>query len=39
MAEYSRYRVSGLYLVSGFGLIDLCLAIHGIYGVLTYLAG
>jgi predicted permease len=39
LAEYSAAPRFRTILVSGFGLIALCLAIAGIYGVLTYLVG
>ncbi len=37
LSEYSAAPRFGTILVSGFGLIALCLAVAGIYGVLTYL--
>ena len=39
LAEYSAEPRFRTILVSGFGLIALCLAVVGIYGVLTYLVG
>ena len=39
LAEYSAAPRFRTILVSGFGLIALCLAVAGIYGVLTYLVG
>ena len=39
LAEYSAAPRFRTILVSGFGLIALCLAVVGIYGVLTYLVG
>jgi ABC-type antimicrobial peptide transport system permease subunit len=39
LAEYSAAPRFRTVLVSGFGLIALCLAVAGIYGVLTYLVG
>jgi len=39
LAEYSAAPRFRAILVSGFGLIALCLAVAGIYGVLTCLVG
>lgn len=39
LAEYSAAPRFRTILVSGLGLIALCLAVAGIYGVLTYLVG
>ena len=39
LAEYSAAPRFRTILVSGFALIALCLAVAGIYGVLTYLVG
>lgn len=39
LAEYAAAPRFRTILVSGFGLIALCLAAAGIYGVLTYLVG
>jgi putative ABC transport system permease protein len=39
LAEYSAAPRFRTILVSGFGLLALCLAFAGIYGVLTYLVG
>jgi putative ABC transport system permease protein len=39
LAEYSAAPRFRTILVSSFGLIALCLAVAGIYGVLTYLVG
>jgi len=39
LAEYSAAPRFRTVLVSGFGLIALCLAVAGVYGVLTYLVG
>jgi predicted permease len=39
LAEYVAAPRFRTILVSGFGLIALCLAVAGIYGVLTYLVG
>ncbi len=39
LAEYSAAPRFRTILVSGFGLIALCLAVAGIYGVLTYVVG
>jgi len=39
LAEYAATPRFRTILVSGFGLIALCLAVAGIYGVLTYLVG
>jgi len=39
LAEYSAAPRFRTILVSGFGLIALCLSVVGIYGVLSYLVG
>ena len=39
LAEYSAEPRFRTILVSGFGVMALCLAVVGIYGVLTYLVG
>lgn len=39
LADYAAAPRFRTILVSGFGLIGLCLAVAGIYGVLTYLVG